>query len=63
MIQRMREPAMEPIRAVEREPKSAEIKAFLFLTAVVAPALAVAVIGTYGLLVWIYQLFAGPPTH
>ena len=38
-----------------------EIFAFLFLTAVVLPALAVAVVGSYGLTVWIYQMAAGPP--
>ncbi len=43
------------------EPKSSELKAFLFLTVVMAPVIAGVVIGTYGLAVWIYQLFAGPP--
>ncbi|WP_454621267.1 periplasmic nitrate reductase, NapE protein [Bradyrhizobium cenepequi] len=38
-----------------------EIFAFLFLTAVVMPALAVATVGSYGLVVWIYQMIAGPP--
>jgi nitrate reductase NapE len=38
-----------------------EIFAFLFLTAVVTPALAVATVGGYGLAVWIYQTVAGPP--
>ena len=38
-----------------------EIFAFLFLTAVVMPALAVATVGSYGLTVWIYQMLAGPP--
>jgi len=38
-----------------------EIFAFLFLTAVVMPALAVATVGSYGLAVWIYQMAAGPP--
>jgi periplasmic nitrate reductase NapE len=38
-----------------------EILAFLFLTAVVMPALAVATVGSYGLAVWIYQIIAGPP--
>ena len=37
------------------------IFAFLFLTAVLMPALAVATVGTYGLTVWIYQIFTGPP--
>lgn len=38
-----------------------ELKAFLFLTVVMAPVLAVVIIGTYGLAVWIFQMFAGPP--
>jgi nitrate reductase NapE len=38
-----------------------EIFAFLFLTAFVMPALAVATVGGYGLAVWIYQMIAGPP--
>jgi nitrate reductase NapE len=38
-----------------------EIFAFLFLTAVVMPVLAVGVVGSYGLVVWIYQMVAGPP--
>ena len=38
-----------------------EIFAFLFLTAVMMPALAVAAGGSYGLVVWVYQMVAGPP--
>jgi nitrate reductase NapE len=38
-----------------------EIFAFLFLTAVLMPAGAVATVGGYGLAVWVYQLLAGPP--
>ena len=38
-----------------------EIFAFLFLTAVLMPALAVATVGSYGLAVWVYQMIAGPP--
>ena len=38
-----------------------EIFAFLFLTAVLMPALAVATVGSYGLAVWIHQVVAGPP--
>ena len=38
-----------------------EIFAFLFLTAVLMPALAVATVGSYGLTVWVYQMMAGPP--
>ena len=42
--------------------KRSERKAFLFLTVVMAPVLAGVIIGTYGLMVWIYQMFMGPPT-
>jgi len=38
-----------------------EGKAFLFLTVVMAPVIAVLVVSGYGFLVWIYQMFAGPP--
>jgi nitrate reductase NapE len=38
-----------------------EIFAFLFLTAVLMPALAVATVGTWGLTAWIYQIINGPP--
>ena len=38
-----------------------EVFAFLFLTAVLMPAIAVATVGGYGLVVWIYQMIAGPP--
>ena len=38
-----------------------EIFAFLIVTAVLMPALAVATVGTYGLTVWIYQAVYGPP--
>jgi periplasmic nitrate reductase NapE len=38
-----------------------ELYAFLIVTAVLMPAVAVATVGTYGLTVWIYQIFAGPP--
>jgi periplasmic nitrate reductase NapE len=41
--------------------KRMEIFAFLFLTAMVMPALAVAVVGSYGLAVWTYHMVAGPP--
>ena len=42
--------------------RSEERRAFLFLTIVMAPVLAVIVVAGYGFAVWIYQLFAGPPT-
>jgi len=36
-----------------------ELRTFLFLTIVTAPALAVMIVGGYGFLVWMYQLFTG----
>ena len=39
-----------------------ELRSFLFLTVVMAPVLAVAVVGGYGFLVWMSQLIGGPPT-
>ena len=38
-----------------------EIYAFLIITAVVMPFVAVATVGTWGLTVWIYQAINGPP--
>ena len=38
-----------------------ELRSFLFFTIVMAPVLAVVVVGGYGFLVWMYQLIAGPP--
>jgi nitrate reductase NapE len=38
-----------------------EIFAFLFLTAFLMPALAVATVASYGFAVWMYQIIAGPP--
>lgn len=41
--------------------KGQELRAFLFLSVVLAPVLAVAVVSGYGFLIWMYQLVAGPP--
>ncbi len=41
--------------------KRQEIKLFLFLTVLLFPLLAVAVVGGYGFAVWIFQMFVGPP--
>ena len=38
-----------------------ELRSFLFLTIVMAPALAVLVVGGYGFIVWMSQLVGGPP--
>nr|WP_297357845.1 periplasmic nitrate reductase, NapE protein [uncultured Caldimonas sp.] len=36
-----------------------ELRTFLFLTVVMAPVLAIAIVGGYGFLVWMYQLITG----
>lgn len=41
--------------------KRRELRAFLFLTIVLAPLLSVLIVGGYGFMVWMYQLIAGPP--
>jgi periplasmic nitrate reductase NapE len=41
--------------------KSRELKSFLFLTIVLAPAVAVTLVGGLGFAIWIYQIIAGPP--
>ena len=45
----------------EPHSKARELRAFLFLSVVLAPLLAAAVVSGYGFLVWMYQLIAGPP--
>jgi nitrate reductase NapE len=39
--------------------KKQELRAFLFLTVVLAPVLAIAIVGGYGFFVWMYQLLTG----
>lgn len=41
--------------------KKEEWRSFLFLTVVLAPVLAVGIVASYGFLVWMYQMLAGPP--
>ncbi len=43
--------------------KRRELRGFFFLTVIFAPVLAVAIVGGYGFLVWMYQLILGPPTY
>ncbi|MFK8078692.1 MAG: periplasmic nitrate reductase, NapE protein [Granulosicoccus sp.] len=42
--------------------KKNEWRAFLFITVILAPVVAVLLVGSYGLSIWVYQMFAGPPT-
>lgn len=48
-------PAQEPHR------KRDELLAFLFVTVILAPLLAVTLIGGYGLAIWIAHMFGAPP--
>lgn len=52
-----------PVSQDETPAKSQELTLFLFLTVVLAPALSIAVIGGYGLFIWLSQIIGGPPTH
>jgi len=45
-----------------RTARRRELLVFLFLAVVLAPILAVMVVGGYGFLVWMSQMFLGPPT-
>lgn len=38
-----------------------ELRAFVLLSVVMAPVLAVLIVSGYGFLVWMFQLVAGPP--
>ena len=41
--------------------RAQELRAFLTLSVLLAPVLAVALVSGYGFLVWMVQLIAGPP--
>ncbi len=41
--------------------KKRELRVFLFLTVFLAPLLSVAIVGGYGLLIWISHMIGGPP--
>ena len=49
------------VESSESFTKAQELRSFLFLSVVMAPVLAVLIVGGYGFLVWMYQVFAGPP--
>ena len=41
--------------------KAQELRSFLFLSVVMAPVLAVILVSGYGFVVWMSQIFPGPP--
>lgn len=46
----------------EQPTKAEERNTFLFLAVILAPVLAVGIVGGYGLIIWISQIILGPPT-
>jgi nitrate reductase NapE len=42
--------------------KAWELRMFLFVTVVLAPVVACAIVGIYGFSIWISQILMGPPT-
>jgi periplasmic nitrate reductase NapE len=47
--------------ASPREGRRAELAVFLILAVLIWPFVAVAVVGGYGFLVWMWQIIVGPP--
>ena len=43
--------------------RTEEFRSWLFLTVVMAPVLAVAIVSSYGFIVWMWQTFVGGPPH
>ena len=39
-----------------------ELRMFVFLTIFLAPIITMALVGSYGFAIWMYQIIAGPPT-
>lgn len=52
---------MQPVDPDPPRSRAQEVGTFLVLAIVVAPLLAVAVVGGYGFVVWMSQLVLGPP--
>ncbi|NLS13423.1 trimethylamine N-oxide reductase system protein TorE [Vibrio sp. SM6] len=54
----------QPLTAEEKREKSDESLAFITIAVVLFPLLSVILIGGYGFIVWMLQLFVfGPPGH
>ena len=53
--------ATEAQESISKSSKKTEWITLLFVTLVLFPGLAVAIVGGYGLLVWVLQLINGPP--
>jgi periplasmic nitrate reductase NapE len=46
-----------------KQRRSEEFRTWIFLTVVMAPVLAVAVVSGYGFIVWMVQTLTGPPGY
>lgn len=62
--QQLYQRSSEGVRMIEKKnptTREEELRSFVFLTMVMAPILAGLIIAGYGFMVWMYQMFAGPP--
>ena len=61
----MREKPVDPRMPVleDRQRRKEEFRTWFFLTVVMAPLLAVVIVAAFGFIVWITQMFVGPPTY
>jgi len=50
-----------PQSIADTQRKRAELRAFGFLTIVLFPLLAVGIVAGFGFLVWVWQIYNGPP--
>jgi nitrate reductase NapE len=57
----MSQQALEPNKSGSARTRREEIFAFVVLAVLIWPVLAVAFVGGYGFLVWMYQIVFGPP--
>lgn len=57
----MKSTASDANPTLQAPDRRSELLAFLFLTVVLAPVLAIAIVGGYGFLIWILQMIYGPP--
>ncbi|HKY02427.1 MAG TPA: periplasmic nitrate reductase, NapE protein [Burkholderiales bacterium] len=49
------------VRTSEQPTAAQELGTLLVVTGIVVPLLAIAVVGGFGFIVWMYQVIAGPP--
>lgn len=57
----MQQPSTEPSDLDAPSTRQEELRSFLFFTVVMAPVLAVLIVSGYGFVIWMTQLFFGPP--